>query len=121
MVAALWSEHVLHRDSAAGLRHATALPAHVLAETYSTLTSLRMRPSVTLTALRSLDLKALPLPPSAYLTVIARAADAGITGGAIHDAVVAATAKHHRYRLLSADRRAVRTYQTIGVDYEIIG
>lgn len=41
-------------------------------------------------------------------------------GGAIYDAQIAATAKHHGLVLLSRDRRAATTYDLVGVDYELI-
>lgn len=41
---------------------------------------------------------------------------AGLRGGALYDALIAATAAHHGLRLLSADRRARPTYGALGVD-----
>lgn len=43
-----------------------------------------------------------------------------IGGGAVYDALVAATAKATGAVLLSLDRRAERTYRMIGVDFEMI-
>jgi predicted nucleic acid-binding protein len=41
-------------------------------------------------------------------------------GGAIYDALVAATAQEAGARLVSRDRRAARTYEAIGARYELI-
>lgn len=48
-------------------------------------------------------------------------ATAGLRGGQIYDALVAATAKGAGAHLLSIDRRAERTYRAVGIDYEFIG
>lgn len=40
----------------------------------------------------------------------------GIRGGALYDALIAATAAHHRHTILSADRRAAPIYAAFGVD-----
>jgi predicted nucleic acid-binding protein len=45
----------------------------------------------------------------------------GVTGGAVYDALIAATVKHAGAKLLTRDRRALRTYQVIGVDHELLG
>ncbi len=45
-----------------------------------------------------------------------RAVDAGLRGGALYDALIAATAREHGATLLSADRRAREAYEAIGAD-----
>lgn len=40
---------------------------------------------------------------------------AGLRGGALYDALIAATAADHGARLLSADLRARRAYDALGV------
>jgi predicted nucleic acid-binding protein len=45
-----------------------------------------------------------------------RSVGAGIRGGALFDALIAATAREHGATLLSADRRAREAYEAIGVD-----
>jgi toxin FitB len=60
------------------------------------------------------------LTPASYAKVLKALADGGISGGAIYDGLIAAAAKQSGLRLLSLDRRAVRTYATLGVDYEIL-
>ena len=49
-----------------------------------------------------------------------RAVDAGLRGGALYDALIAATAAEHGATLLSADRRARDAYEAIGVDVSYI-
>jgi len=46
---------------------------------------------------------------------------AGLRGGALYDALIAATAAHNGLRLLSADRRARRTYEALGADVIYVG
>lgn len=45
----------------------------------------------------------------------------GIRGGALYDALVGATAAHHRRVLLTADRRATPVYRVLGVAVEYVG
>ena len=44
----------------------------------------------------------------------------GLRGGALYDALIAATAREHGATLLSADRRAREAYEAIGVDVAYI-
>jgi predicted nucleic acid-binding protein len=55
-----------------------------------------------------------------HLRLVERAVAAGIGGGSIHDALIAATALSAKARLLTRDRRAVSTYERLKVDYEFI-
>jgi predicted nucleic acid-binding protein len=43
-----------------------------------------------------------------------------VTGGAAYDALVGLTAKVAGATLLTRDRRAVRTYELLDVDYELV-
>jgi predicted nucleic acid-binding protein len=56
------------------------------------------------------------LPRGAARNALRAAVGAGIRGGALYDALIAATAAHHAHRLLSADRRAATTYAALGLD-----
>ncbi len=60
------------------------------------------------------------LPGREQRALVRVAAAAGLTGGAIYDALVAGIAKHANATLLTRDRRAVPSYETIGVRYELI-
>jgi predicted nucleic acid-binding protein len=62
----------------------------------------------------------LALPARAHQRLIKDAAAMGVAGGSIHDALIAAAARHARARLLTRDRRAVATYERFGVAYELI-
>lgn len=100
------------------------LPAHVILESYRILTGVRslpaLAPSVAAAALEALALPVVQLPADEYVRLVRTAADAGRPGGAIYDAQIAATAKHHGLKLLSRDRRAAATYDVVGVDYELV-
>ena len=56
-----------------------------------------------------------------HARLVRRAAEAGIVGGSIHDALVGTTVRHAGARLLTRDRRAAPTYERLGVEYELIG
>ncbi len=58
----------------------------------------------------------LVLDAEAQRTCMRRAVDAGLRGGALYDALIAATAREHGATLLSADRRAREAYEAIGVN-----
>ena len=47
-------------------------------------------------------------------------AEAGIGGGRVYDGMIAAIAKAVGATLLTADRRAVPTYATVGAEFELI-
>jgi len=62
----------------------------------------------------------LVLPPKAHVRLIEEAAAAAISGGSIHDALIAATVRYAKARLLTRDRRAVVVYEKLGVDFELL-
>lgn len=43
------------------------------------------------------------------------------TGGAIYEALIAATAANHGVTLLTLDRRAVAVYDAVGADHILVG
>lgn len=125
VVAAFASWHESHRAASKALRGAPRLPAHVALETFSVLTRLppphRAEAEIVSTflelrfpdpvlTLSSADLKHLPQ----------EAVAAGIAGGAIYDALVAATARRAGATLLTRDRRAVPVYEAMGAAYELV-
>jgi len=125
LVAALVSWHP-RRDEARRVvqSRVTALPAHVLLETFSVLTRLpaphRIAPDDASAAVGMLQLRPLTLPGSAHRELLPRLAAHGIRGGAVYDGLVAATAAHHGAILLSLDKRARSTYEALGVHHEIV-
>jgi predicted nucleic acid-binding protein len=97
------------------------LPAHVAFETTSALSRMpedrRIAPAVVLEALeRGFKRQWLALDGKGLRVALRRAVDAGVRGGALYDALIAATAAAHGARIVSADRRAQDTYAAMGVD-----
>lgn len=126
VVAAFASWHEGHASAIATLARRPRLPAHVIVETYSVLTRLppphRSPPEIAEAFLRQ-GFPGLPLtlPGAAQRELVGFAAQAGLSGGAIYDALVAATARRARATLLTRDRRAVPAYEAVGVRYEFVG
>ncbi len=52
---------------------------------------------------------------------MARLHAAGISGGAVYDGLIALIVKERGERLVTFDQRAVRTYEALGIDFELIG
>ena len=125
VVAAFASWHEGHRTAAAALARKPRVPTHVLVETFSVLTRLptpHRAPANLVAAFLAERFTQVPLalPPRAHLRLIEQAAAAGLTGGSIHDALIAATVLHAQVPLLTRDRRALATYEKLGVDYQLI-
>jgi len=126
VVAGFASWHEGHAGALAALAEGPRLPAHVALEAYSVLTRLppphRATAGIVLSFIeRRFPDALLTLPASAHRRMLKDAAEAGITGGALYDALVAATARHAGGTLLTRDRRATRTYEAIGADFRLIG
>ena len=125
VVAAFASWHEGHASAAATLARRPSVPAHVLLETYSVLTRLpppHRAPARLVAQFLAERFPAAPLvlPGAEHARLVGRAAEAGIVGGSIHDALVGATVRHAGGRLLTRDRRAAPTYERLGVEYELI-
>jgi predicted nucleic acid-binding protein len=106
-------------------RGRTTAIGQVVVETYSVLTRLppvqRVPAGVARDYLRqAFVLPPLVLAPESYERLIELAAEEGITGGAVYDAIVAATARESGATLLTLDRRAIRTYELAGADYRFV-
>lgn len=95
---------------------------HVVLETYAWLTSNRPRtpPQVAADLLGRLPGPPLVLSVEGHLRTLELAGGCGIMGGAMYDALIAATALEADARLLSRDERAARTYEAIGVRFELV-
>jgi predicted nucleic acid-binding protein len=125
-VAAALPWHESHAAASAELGGGeAALLAHVAVETYSVLTRLpppqRVPPPVALAYLReTFDLPPVPLSADGYARLVEQAAEESITGGAVYDALVAATALEAGATLLTLDRRAVTTYRLLGAAYRLV-
>jgi predicted nucleic acid-binding protein len=125
VVAAFATWHEGHASAAAALARNPRVPAHVLLEAYSVLTRLpppHRAPAPLVAAFLAERFRGAPLalPPREHLRLVERAAAAGVVGGGIHDALIAAAALHARARLVTRDRRAVATYERLGAEYEIL-
>jgi predicted nucleic acid-binding protein len=125
VVAAFASWHEGHRAALECLRRDPRLPAHVVIETFSVITRLpaphRAPGKLVAEFLRQrFRNPLLTLPPNSHLRLVEQAAAAGLAGGAIYDALIAATASRAGATLLSRDHRAAATYEALGVDYELV-
>lgn len=124
LVPALASWHEYHDLAGPVVRAATAIPGHVLVETLSVLTRLpaphRIAAPVVLDALRRLSPTVVTLSPEEHLMTIERLPSHGVTGGAVYDGLVAATAAEHGLVLHTLDRRARVTYEAVGVRYSVL-
>lgn len=126
VVAALvgWHEaHELARRAATG----NAAPAHVLVESHAVLTRLPSPHRLSTAVAGSLLQQWFPpgrvlVPPDDLArSVIQRLVDAEIAGGASYDALIGLTAMSHGLELVTRDARAARTYDAIGVGYQLLG
>jgi predicted nucleic acid-binding protein len=121
LIAALASHHDAHERAVDALGDAPRLIVHVAFETSSVLSRMperqRMEATIVLDALeREFPEPWLSLDRDAQRLCLRRAVDSGLYGGALYDALIAATAAEHGATLLSADHRASATYEAMGVD-----
>ena len=118
--AAPW--HVAHEAAVAALAaDRPSLIAHVAFETTAALSRMpegqRLAPAVVREWLeRRFRSRWIGLSATETRTSLRTAVEHGIRGGALYDALIAATASHHGHVLVSADRRAAPTYSAFGVD-----
>jgi len=93
-------------------------------ETYAVLT--RLPVELRLTADQALSVLAATFPEDCWLDADAtgdlreRLAESGIVGGSVYDALVGQAAAVNGRTLLTRDRRAERTYRSLGVNYRIV-
>ncbi len=125
VVAGLLVDHAQHELVRPVFDAAPAIPAHVAFESYSVLTRLplpgRLSPAdAAQLLLRAFGGRFVALTGAEHDALLADLPGLGIAGGAVYDALVAATALKHELTLHSLDRRAAGTYDAIGVDYELI-
>jgi len=100
------------------------LAGHAVFETFSLLT--RLPPPDRLTPRAAQRLIEVNFQHTRHLSAEASAAlvdqlsASGVSGGAVYDALVAASAIEHGLRLVSRDARAAGTYRAMGVDLELL-
>ena len=125
VVAGFASWHEGHATAAAALARRPRLPAHVALESFSVLTRLpppHRAPGEVVAEFLSARFPGAPLtlPGEEQLALVRLAASSGLAGGAVYDALVGATARRARATLLTRDRRALPTYDAVGVRVELI-
>jgi predicted nucleic acid-binding protein len=120
---AVW--HAQHDPADEAIGAGARLPAHCALETFSVLT--RMPPPRRAPAHLVRDFLAdrfpaayVALDAEQYRALIPHLVELGIDGGAVYDALVAATATATGATLVSCDRRAAQTYQRLGVDFRLL-
>lgn len=125
-VPAALPEHLAHGSALAALpREKTQAIGQVAIETYSVLTRLPPSQRVAAELAKNYLREVFAFPPlvldaNAYAGLLDLATEKAITGGGVYDAIVAATASRAGATLLTLDRRAVRTYELLGVSYRLI-
>lgn len=96
------------------------IAGHAAFESYSVLTRLPAPARRTPAAVSRLLAANFPhtrfLGAEAAAALLGRLAEAGVSGGAVYDALVGATAAEHQVPLLSRDRRAIGTYRALDVE-----
>ena len=126
VIAALAPWHEAHESARAAIVEAEVrLPAHVAFETTSALSRMpqgrRIAPAVVLEALeRGFKAPWLSMQASDMRDALRKAVEAGVRGGALYDALIAATVAQHEGEILSADRRALATYRTMAVEVRFL-
>jgi predicted nucleic acid-binding protein len=124
VVAGLSRWHRHYRAAAEALDGITALPAHVLTESYSVLTRLPGGLAVPLEAavavLASRFDEPLQLAAGERARLLSTLAAAGVGAGATYDGLVALEARAHERVLLTCDGRAQDTYRRLGVPFRVV-
>ena len=124
-VALLVADHEAHDRTMAAVRGLRlGLSGHAWFETYSVLTrmppGIRRSPSDVQRLLEHDFPGAWFLDATAIASLTAELARLRLAGGAVYDALVGAAARHHDRPLLTSDRRALRTYDALGVRVRFI-
>lgn len=125
-VALVTESHEHHRavvEAIGSLR--LGLAGHAAFETFSVLTRLptpsRRSPEVVWRVLENNFPETRHLSAAGAEGLLSTLAGMEIAGGAVYDALVAATAVEHKIRLVTRDRRALETYRAVGVEIQLIG
>jgi predicted nucleic acid-binding protein len=121
LVASVAPWHPRHREALRAVEDVSALVPHVLVESYSVLTRLpdphKLAPAVVgeLVVALAAARPVLTLTADQQVALLAECARTGVPGGAVYDALIAVTARHHDAMLVTLDARARSTYDRIGV------
>ncbi|MDO5499067.1 MAG: type II toxin-antitoxin system VapC family toxin [Propionibacteriaceae bacterium] len=125
-VAALDSGHTAHGACLTAVQdNRPALAGHAAFEVFSVLTrmpgAIRVDPTDAATLMQRVFPHLAWLSPDGHTQLLPRLAVVGISGGAVYDALVGAAAHEAGRTLLTRDRRAQRTYDLLGVAYQMVG
>ena len=125
-IAALDAAHAAHHPCRAVVQELRpGLAGHAAVETYSVLTRMPGQLGIDGPSAAALIARVFPtvhrIDASAAESLLTRFGTIGITGGAVYDALVGTAAVANGCRLLTRDHRARRTYELLGVDYELVG
>lgn len=112
------ASHPIVRSTLSGRE--LGLAGHAAFETYSVLTRLpepaRLSPRGAATVLAHNFPRTAVLSARRTAALVSKLADAGISGGAVYDALVGAAAAERGSILATRDRRALTTYAGLGVE-----
>lgn len=124
-VAFLDAGHTAHRACVDALGAArAALAGHAAFESLSVLTRLpgpaQVTPADAATALRAAFPEPCWLSAEQQSALLGTLGEVGLHGGMVYDALVGESARANGRTLLTRDRRAVATYEFLGVSYSIV-
>jgi predicted nucleic acid-binding protein len=125
MIAALASWHERHDAARHAVDAGVRVVKHCTLETLSVLTRLPPPHRARGDLVRDFLRERFPKP---FLWLSAKASrrflfelpERGIAGGAVYDALIAATAAEHSAELLSCDRRAAVSYERYGISFKLV-
>ena len=126
VVAAFAEWHPAHVAAQRTLDAAPRLPGHAGLEAFSVLTRLpapHRAAAGDIAAFLRDEFRDpwLILGGAELAATVDRLVSLGITGGATYDAVIGMTVKNAGATLLTRDRRALKVYERLGVEFEFIG
>jgi predicted nucleic acid-binding protein len=124
-VALVLADHPSHEATRLAVgRRRLGLSGHAAFETFSVLTRLpppaRRTPASVVTLLATNFPATRHLPAETASDLLQRLASSAVSGGAVYDALVGATAKAYDAVLLTRDRRAAETYRALEVEFELL-
>lgn len=124
-VALIVADHTFHEATVEAVDdRRLGLAGHAAFETFSVLTRLpvpaRRPPAVVAKLLVANFPETRHLSPGRANALVEQLGDAGIAGGSVYDALVAATAVEHDLVLVTRDARALDTYRAAGASIELL-
>jgi predicted nucleic acid-binding protein len=125
VIAAFASWHESHDVARRAIDAGVRLVEHCALETLSVLTRLPPPHRAAGNLVRDFLRERFPKPflrlsAKAYRRFLFELPERGIAGGAVYDALIAATAAEHGIELLSCDRRAASNYERYGIRFALL-